>query len=226
MRNVAFAVVAASTALSCAGRAPSPNDPELKQGIVQALPLPEPFPRVGLQWTYEVIHGGWPKDAEFVGQVAYRLTDRNAFRHPWGGWWIHKGQEFCAGTGATFNESGSDGIFWHPPRMISFKELQWAPWPIAKPGKPGTTESVLTMGEGWEVVGEKVHKKMVDVGLEPIEVPAGRFEKAWRVDGETKAWKGSFWWVASVGFVLMDWSAADGRKLTLRLLHVKLIEQP
>jgi hypothetical protein len=157
--------------------------------------------------------------------VAYRLTDKNAFGHPWGGWWLYKGELFAEGTGATFVERGLDDVFWHPPRTLAMEALEWAPWPLAKPGRAGTRTRLLRLGERWEGRGpSEVKKTYHDLRYEEIEVPAGKFTSAWRVDGESPDWKGSFWWVKSVGFALMDWMAKDGRKLTLRLKDVRLIE--
>jgi hypothetical protein len=131
-------------------------------------------------------------------------------------------------VGATIRK---DHVFFHPPRLFPFQGesavtyLQLAPWPVANPGKPGKTSARLIMDPTWrEITGEKeVLKTYEDQGPRPVEVPAGRFESAWYVEGSSPGWTGRFWWVDRVGWARMIFAADDGRMIDLKLADVRWI---
>jgi hypothetical protein len=208
---------------------PEATDEALSEGALLALPLGDPFPRIGLQWVYEASISGFGDTYSCPPRVAYRLAVReDAAGHAWAGWWI-KGKglpmEF---TGVTIAKSR---VFFHPPRLLPFEGdvavtyLQLAPWPIANPGKPGMTTSRLVMDATWrEVTGEdEVLKQYEDVGTRAVEVPAGRFEDAWYVEGSSPGWTGRFWWVDRVGWARMAFAADDGRTVDLKLAEVRSV---
>ncbi|MHC4136659.1 MAG: hypothetical protein ACYTDU_02570 [Planctomycetota bacterium] len=219
--------VALLLAASCASiRLPDPpqTDEALAEGRVLTLPVEDPFPRLGIQWTYQVSHVGFGKDADFPPRIAYRLTARRDMGHPWAGWWMYGSDRGMAYTGATIEPHD---VFFHPPRAFGFSVLQWAPWPIATPGEPGRKDAELTFGEGWgKREGERVRKTHVDIGPRSVDVPAGRFAGAWYVEASSPGWSGRFWWADRVGFLRMVFANDDGRRIRLDLLAVRQIGDP
>jgi hypothetical protein len=207
---------------------PQATDEEISRGERIALPVAEPFPRLGLQWTYAASINGFGKDFSCPPRVAFRLTAQNEAGHPWAGWWLKGKGRPMEFTGATI---AKDRVFFHPPRLFPFEGevavtyLQVAPWPVARPGKPGKTTTRLVMDANWRAVtGEKeVVKTYEDVGVRAIEVPAGRFD-AWYVEGVSPGWKGGFWWVDQVGWARMLFTAEDGRTVDLRLAEVRWVD--
>jgi hypothetical protein len=220
-----WALLVALAAAACASSLPTPaqTDEALDEGEILPLPIAGAFPRLGLQWTYRVELRGFGNDANFPPRIAYRLTDRNAMGHPWAGWWMYGPGRGMDKTGATI-EPGN--VFFHPPRIHGFSVLQWAPWPAAKPGKPGRTGATLVLGEGWGTSeGETVKKERLDIGPRRVEVPAGAFAEAWYVEGTAPGWSGCFWWVERVGWARMEFAAEDGRRIVLDLLAVRAADQ-
>lgn len=132
---------------------------------------------------------------------------------------MYSGEKIMAFTGATIEPRD---VYFHPPRRLGFRVLQWAPWPAASPGLKGTTHSELVLGEGWgEREGQRISKILRDIGVVSIKVPAGGFADAWYVEGTSPNWSGRFWWVPRVGFVRMIFKANDGRRIELVLLDVR-----
>ena len=214
----------------CAPRAlpdPAQTDEALDEGSVLAVPVAGAWPRLGLQWTYEVAADGFPADAEFPARIAYRLTTTNEQGHPWCGWWMYgtgRGMEF---TGATIED---DDVFFHPPRIFGFSDLEYAPFPEARPGRKETVTGELKLGEGYDDAGKKVAIVHRNVGESPVVVPAGTFDHAWLVEGETKpfagnpGWTSRMWWQDRVGWIRMEWVRGDGRRIELHLAAVRQVD--
>jgi hypothetical protein len=223
----ALALLAAPCLLaSCArqAHAPTATDAAFAEGTVVALPVSGQFPRLGLQWTYEVAWtGDWKEHVP--RRAAYRLTERDGMGHPWVGWWIYgtppdSVELVTEQTGATIED---DNVFFHPPRTYAFRAVEWAPWPIAS-RSAGRRQSTLTLGEGWgEHQGQRVVKTYQEVGGHAVTVPAGAFAGAWLVKGESAGWRGEFCWVDRVGWASMSFVADDGRRVDLRLLDVRQV---
>ncbi len=109
--------------------------------------------------------------------------------------------------------------------MLALRILEWAPFPVAKPGHTGSEESQLTLGAGWgDYEGTTVPTTRTDVGQRAVEVPLGQFENAWYVEGRTPDWEAKFWWVHRVGFVRMLYSATDGRQLDFELEEIRSVD--
>jgi hypothetical protein len=226
---IVFPLVASLTA--CSSREvqdPEATDEALSEGTLLSIPVGDPFPRLGLQWTYEASIQGFGSDCSCPPRVAYRLTAREEAGHPWAGWWIKGKGRPMEFVGSTISK---DQVFFHPPRFFPFQGevsltyLQLAPWPVAHPGKTGKTTTRLVMDPNWRAItGEKeVQKEYVDVGPRPVEVPAGRFETAWYVEGSSPGWTGRFWWVDRVGWARMVFAADDGRTVELKLTDVRSV---
>jgi hypothetical protein len=183
------------------------------------LPIPGEFPRTGLEWTYEVRHAGIPEPAALSATVSYRLGSSDRLGRLWESLYFHGGR---LPQEASTERIESDGIIaFHPPRSRGFRMLEWAPFPVARPGHVGTREGSLRLGRGWEPhVGTVIPHTYRDVGYRPVEVPAGRFDRAWYVHGSTPEWEGHFWWVARVGWARMAFLAKDGREIELSLVGV------
>lgn len=207
---------------------PAQTDAALDEGSVLPVPIEGAWPRLGLQWTYEVTALGFPPgDHEFPARIAYRLTTTNAEGHPWCGWWMYgsgRGMEF---TGATIEDHD---VFFHPPRIFGFSDLEYAPFPEASPGRKGTLKGELTLGEGYDEAGSKVAAVHRNVGESPVEAPVGRFERAWLVEANTDAfnampgWTARLWWQDRVGWIRMEWERGDGRRIELRLAAVRQVD--
>ncbi len=217
-------------AASCgAPQLPAPTDAEaaLSEGTLLALPIDDPFPRLGLQWVYDASISRFPA-AVAPPRIAYRLTRADEGEFPWEGWWIKGAGRAMEFTGARIEK---DRVFFHPPRLFPFEGdlaltyLQVAPWPVATPGKTGKKTTMLVMDAGWQAVTglKEVVKVYEDVGRRPIEVPAGKFEDAWYVEGSSPGWKGQFWWVDRVGWARMLFAAEDGRTVDLKLAEVRWV---
>jgi hypothetical protein len=220
----ALAILAASCG---APQVPAPSDPEkaLAEGSLLTLPVDDPFPRLGLQWVYEASISGF-QGAVAPPRIAYRLATAGEGEFSWEGWWITgRAMEL---TGASIEK---DKVFFHPPRLFPFQGdvaltyLQVAPWPVATPGKTGKKTTKLVMDATWEAVTglKEVVKTYEDVGMRPVEVPAGKFEEAWYVEGSSPGWKGQFWWVDRVGWARMLFAADDGRTVDLKLAEVRWV---
>lgn len=226
-------ILAAVLVAACSGSRglpdPTVTDEGFTEGRVLELPVEGEFPRLGIQWNYDVDHGGFPKEEYVPARTAYRLTKRDAMGHPWSGWWIYgtppEGVTLRAEqTGATIEE---DDVFFHPPREYAFVATEWAPWPIARPGEPGKRATQLTLGEGWgENEGQVIEKVYEEKGGQRFEVGGRVYDDCWLVEGSSKGWKGRFWWVARVGWIRMEFVADDGRKQELSLREVRLISAP
>jgi hypothetical protein len=205
------------------GRDWNPRDWELMDGTILSLPVLGDFPRIGLQWTYALRAEGYASDTPLPARVAFRVTDRDQLGHPWAGWWLYERTPVGEQTGFTIRPRE---VFFHPPRCLVMRELQFAPWPIARPGRPGERRHTLAIGEGWGTdAGRTIEKRMRDIGRQAVEVPAGRFAEAWFVEGESPDWTGQFWWVERVGFVRMVFRNQDGRSIELALLDVRQVDR-
>jgi hypothetical protein len=209
---------------------PAQTDEALVEGRVLALPVEGAWPRLGIQWTYRVTASGFPAGEKFPPRIAYRLTTTDDMGHPWSGWWMYGKGRGMATTGAKIRD---DYVFFHPPRLDEFGQLEYAPWPTADVGRPGMTKETLTLGKGYgSAEGKTVETTRRDLDWEKATVPAGSFERAWHVDGSTAAfqkgpsWKGDFWWVPRVGWTTMRWEGGDGRRLELTLEAVRDVAPP
>jgi hypothetical protein len=220
-------VLLAVALVGCGGErlaSPAMTDEALEEGRVLSLPITGEWPRLGIQWTYDVLASGFPPAEKFPPRIAYRLTATDDMGHPWSGPWMYGTGRGMDTTGATIRD---DYVFFHPPRLDEFGQLEYAPWPTGSPGHEGRSESTLTLGQGYgEAEGKTLTGVERDLGWGAVSAPAGTFERAWRVEGETPsfakgpAWKGRFWWVPRVGWVAMEWDGSDGRHLEMRLAAV------
>jgi hypothetical protein len=203
---------------------PRPTDEALVEGRVLTLPVEGAWPRLGIQWTYQVTASGFPAGASFPPRIAYRLTTTEDMGHPWTGWWLYGKSPFTETTGATIRD---DDVYFHPPRVGDFRQLEYTPWPQGTPGRARTWNRTLTLGTGWKAEGKEIVSVQRDLGWEKATAPAGAFDRAWHVDGTTPpfedgpSWKADFWWVPRVGWVLLRWEGSDGRRLELRLEAVR-----
>ena len=223
-KQVTLLLLSAALMPACASRNDAPAAPapdlELQHGRVLKLPIEGSFPRLGLRWTYVVkVEGG---ELRVPPRLAYQLTGRDAAGHPWAGWWMYQGIEEAEWTGATITPGY---VFFHPPRLGVFRQLQWAPWPTAKPDEPGRASIELVFGQGWgEHEGKRIRKMLTNVGYRSVSVPAGEFERAWYVEGTSEGWTGEFFWVERVGFVRMVFAKTGQFRIVLDLEDARLVD--
>src|SRR5207244_6687895 len=134
MRRALLAPLLAIAYGGCGGhdRLPNPaqTDEALEEGRVLPLPITGEWPRLGIQWSYEVHASGFPPSEHFPPRIAYRLTARDDMGHPWSGFWMYGKGRGMATTGAT---SRDNYVFFHPPRLDEFAFLEYAPFPEGPP---------------------------------------------------------------------------------------------
>ena len=120
--------------------------PAALAGIPVDLPVRSEFPCPGMQWTYEVHPAGFPESEDFPVWLVYRFLYSDQKKRLWTNIFYYAGKSEADGT---YEQVENGYVFTHPPRSYGFRFLEWAPFPIATPGKAGAKKRKLVLGPGW-----------------------------------------------------------------------------